>query len=49
MSGLAGNMVDMVGNTPMVRLNSIANGCKAEVIVKAEGYNPLLSVKDRIG
>ena len=42
-------MVDMVGNTPMVRLNSIANGCKAEVIVKAEGYNPLLSVKDRIG
>lgn len=49
MSGLAGNMVDMVGNTPMVRLNSIASGCKAEVYVKAEGYNPLLSVKDRIG
>ena len=48
MSGLAGNMVDMVGNTPMVRLNSIANGCKAEVIVKAEGYNPLLSVKDQV-
>ena len=42
-------MVDMVGNTPMVKLNSIANGCKAEVIVKSEGYNPLLSVKDRIG
>ena len=39
----------MVGNTPMVRLNSIASGCKAEVYVKAEGYNPLLSVKDRIG
>jgi cysteine synthase A len=49
MSALAGNMVDMVGNTPMVRLNSIASGCKAEVYVKAEGYNPLLSVKDRIG
>jgi cysteine synthase A len=49
MSVLAGNMVDMVGNTPMVRLNSIASGCKAEVYVKAEGYNPLLSVKDRIG
>lgn len=42
-------MVEMVGNTPMVKLNSIATGCKAEVIVKAEGYNPLLSVKDRIG
>ena len=49
MSVLAGNMVDMVGNTPMVRLNGIASGCKAEVYVKAEGYNPLLSVKDRIG
>lgn len=42
-------MVEMVGNTPMVKLNAIANGCKAEVVVKAEGYNPLLSVKDRIG
>lgn len=44
-------MVDMVGNTPMVRLNKItsAHGCKGEVVVKAEGYNPLLSVKDRIG
>ena len=42
-------MVDMVGNTPMVKLNSVANGCKAEAIVKSEGYNPLFSVKDRIG
>tara|TARA_B100000925_G_scaffold285458_1_gene261816 strand:- start:5444 stop:6385 length:942 start_codon:yes stop_codon:yes gene_type:complete len=42
-------MVDMVGNTPMVKLNNITEGCKAEVIVKSEGYNPLLSIKDRIG
>ena len=49
MSGLAGNMVDMVGKTPMVKLNTITEGCKAEVIVKSEGYNPLLSIKDRIG
>ena len=49
MSAISGNMVDMVGNTPMVKLNSIADGCKAEVIIKSEGYNPLLSVKDRIG
>lgn len=49
MSAIAGNMVDMVGNTPMVKLNSIADGCKAEVIIKSEGYNPLLSIKDRIG
>ena len=39
----------MVGNTPMVKLNTITEGCKAEVIVKSEGYNPLLSIKDRIG
>ena len=49
MSAISGNMVDMVGNTPMVKLNSIADGCKAEVVIKSEGYNPLLSVKDRIG
>ena len=49
MSVISGNMVDMVGNTPMVKLNSIADGCKAEVVIKSEGYNPLLSVKDRIG
>lgn len=49
MSGISGNMVDMVGNTPMVKLNTITEGCKAEVIVKSEGYNPLLSIKDRIG
>ncbi len=48
-NGIASNMVEMVGGTPMVRLNTIADGCKAEVVVKAEGYNPLLSVKDRIG
>ena len=49
MNVISGNMVDMVGNTPMVKLNGIADGCKAEVVIKSEGYNPLLSVKDRIG
>ncbi|MCH2330465.1 MAG: cysteine synthase A [Roseibacillus sp.] len=49
MSVISGNMLDMVGNTPMVKLNSIADGCKAEGVIKSEGYNPLLSVKDRIG
>ena len=42
-------MVETVGNTPLVRLNTITNGCKAEVVVKAEFFNPLFSVKDRIG
>lgn len=42
-------MVDTVGNTPLIRLNHIAEGCVAEVDVKAEFFNPLFSVKDRIG
>ena len=42
-------MVDTVGNTPLIRLNHIAEGCVAEVAVKAEFFNPLFSVKDRIG
>ena len=38
-----------VGHTPLVRLNRLAAGIPAEVVVKAESFNPLSSVKDRIG
>lgn len=38
-----------VGNTPMVRLNKMAKGLEAEIIAKLEFFNPLGSVKDRIG
>ncbi len=38
-----------VGQTPLVRLNRITEGCRAQVVVKVESFNPLSSVKDRIG
>lgn len=42
-------MVATVGNTPLIRLNKLTKGLEAEVCVKAEFFNPLFSVKDRIG
>jgi cysteine synthase A len=38
-----------VGNTPLIRLKRMAVGSPAEVVVKMEAFNPLSSVKDRIG
>lgn len=38
-----------IGNTPLVRLNRMPGGLNAEVLVKVESFNPLSSVKDRIG
>lgn len=46
---IAENMVATVGNTPLIRLNKLTEGIDAEVCVKAEFFNPLFSVKDRIG
>ena len=43
------DIVKTIGNTPMVRLNKMAKGLEAEVIAKLEFFNPLGSVKDRIG
>jgi cysteine synthase len=49
MAKIANSMIDTVGNTPLIRLNKITEGCGAEVLVKGEFFNPLFSVKDRIG
>ncbi len=38
-----------IGNTPLVRLNRITDGLDAEILAKMESFNPLASVKDRIG
>jgi cysteine synthase A len=43
------NVTDLVGNTPLVRLNSLTEGVGATVLAKLEFYNPANSVKDRIG
>jgi cysteine synthase len=46
---IADNITQLVGNTPLVRLNRLTNGAEAQVVVKLEYFNPAHSVKDRIG
>ncbi len=49
MSRIYNNIVETVGRTPLVRLNRVTAGLEAAVLLKCEFFNPLGSVKDRIG
>ena len=49
MGHIYNDIVETVGRTPLVRLNKVTAGVDATILLKCEFFNPLGSVKDRIG
>jgi cysteine synthase A len=49
MSNIFADIIKTIGNTPLIKLNNIAKGLHLTILGKAENFNPLSSVKDRIG
>jgi cysteine synthase A len=46
---IANLVSELIGNTPLLRLNRVTEGCKGEVLAKLESFNPCGSIKDRVG
>ncbi|MCL2143943.1 MAG: cysteine synthase A [Endomicrobia bacterium] len=49
MNKVYNNIIETIGNTPLIKINKLANGLYGNVYAKAEFFNPLSSVKDRVG
>ncbi len=49
MARIANVISELIGHTPLLRLNRVTAGCKGEVVAKLESFNPCGSIKDRIG